>query len=236
MIAKRIIARLFLVFCAVTMNCQAQGTFQNLNFEAANLVAVPGGIAFGQALPNWAGFVGGVPQSAVLSNSYYLDTSGITIVTMDWPGYFDAGVISGGYSVLLQAGLSFSVDPVPADVSLAQSGTVPVTAQALYFRAYPGSVSGFLPLRVFIGGQNVSFTPLSTDPKSTLFGADIRPWQGIATTVDFTLLAQRPHFGNNYMFLDSIQFSDLPIPEPSSLSLLVLSALLLGKFRRRMRG
>jgi hypothetical protein len=46
--------------------------------------------------------------------------------------------------------------------------------------------------------------------------------------LDFTVPAGNPHVNNNYVFLDSIQFSNLPVPEPGILGLSALGALLLG--------
>lgn len=235
----RLLIGLIASHCVVDL--QAQGTFQNLGFESALPVAIPGDpgvVEFSSAFPGWLAYVGGVQQTFALSNRSYLDSSGIAIVDSNWPGYLgpNSGVIAGNFSALLQAGLSLSVNPVPADTMLSQIGLVPVDAQTLRFRAYSASESGFLPLRLAVGGQNLTFVPLVTDPKFTLFGADIRPWQGLSATIDFTLLAQRPHFINNYMFLDSINFSNVPIPEPSVIGLFNLGALFLGWRLRCRRG
>jgi hypothetical protein len=62
----------------------------------------------------------------------------------------------------------------------------------------------------------------------TLYAADIRSLAGQTAELDFTLLAQRPHVIDYFLFLDSIQFSNAPVPEPSILSLSALGALLVG--------
>jgi hypothetical protein len=69
---------------------------------------------------------------------------------------------------------------------------------------------------------------LATGNNYTLFGADIQSWQGLSAELSFTMIAERPHVDNLYVFLDSIQFSDQPVPEPSTFCLLGLGALLLG--------
>jgi hypothetical protein len=65
-----------------------QGTFQNLGFESASVVAIPGQLVpFGTAFPGWVGYVGGVQQTTALYNSIYLDSSVISIIDSGWPHY-----------------------------------------------------------------------------------------------------------------------------------------------------
>jgi len=89
---------------------------------------------------------------------------------------------------------------------------VPVSAESLRFRtsAFPW----FSLLKVQLGGQDLTFVPLASGTNFTLFGADIRAWQGQVARLDFTAIAERPHVNNHYLFLDSIVFSTQPIPEP----------------------
>ena len=65
-----------------------------------------------------------------------------------------------------------------------------------------------------LGGQQLALTALASETNYTLFGADIRSWAGQPAELDFTILTDRPHAVNHYAFLDSIEFSDLAIPEP----------------------
>jgi hypothetical protein len=82
-----------------------------------------------------------------------------------------------------------------------------------------------VPCWYFSGGQRLSLSPLASGANFTLFGADVRAWQGLLARLDFTAHAQSPHVLNNNITLDSITFSDVPIPEPSTFCLVGLGAL-----------
>jgi len=224
---KHLLASLVVMYGVAS--AEAQGTFQNLGFESASLVPIPGDpddrVQFGNAFPGWVGYVGDVPQTAALYNRIYLDTSGISIVDHSF-GLF-SGVIEGNFTALLIAGVT-GVFATPADTTLSQTSLVPVSAESLRFRAY--SPSGF-PLKVVLGGQQLSLTPLESGTNYTLYGADVHAWQGQIAQLDFILHAQRPHVDNNYLLLDSIQLSPQAIPEPSAFGLLGLGVLCFGKWR-----
>ena len=81
---------------------------------------------------------------------------------------------------------------------------------------------------VTLGGQQLSLTVLGSGANYTLYGADIQAMAGQTAELDFTLLAQNPHVDNNYAFLDSIQFSNQPVPEPGVVGLWALGAVLFG--------
>ena len=118
----------------------------------------------------------------------------------------------------------------PADTTFSQSSLVPIIAQSLQFKASSPDSFGLAipPLVVMLGGQQLSYFPLGSGANYTLYGADIHTLAGQTSELDFTVRAPIPHSGNNYVFLDSIQFSNLPIPEPSVFGLSALGALLLG--------
>jgi hypothetical protein len=69
---------------------------------------------------------------------------------------------------------------------------------------------------------------LQTGANYILYGADIHAWEGQTAELDFTAFAQRPHIGDTYLYLDSIQFSAQGVPEPGVLGLSALGALLVG--------
>ena len=215
---------------AFSFAAHGQGTFQNLGFEAASLVPIPGDgfgrVQFDAAFPNWIGYVGGVQQGSALYNSTFLDSAGIGIIDNNFPGTFNAsaGVLAGSYSAILQAGVSLNnPSPTLVDTTLSQTSLVPVSANSLRFRVYywPN------PLLIFLGGQRLPLVELQSAANYTLLGADVRAWQGQVARLDFHLLHPLA-FINNTIKLDAIQFSVQPIPEPATFGLIALGAVALG--------
>ena len=210
----------------------SQGTFQNLGFESASLVPISANrVQFAPAFPGWTGSIGGVQQTGALYNDITLDTSAISIIDHSWSNPFGGpgGIMEGNFTAILIAGLtSLPYGNQPVDVTLAQTGVVPVGTESLQFRAYALYSYPFDPFAVTLGGQTLSLIPLESGPNYTLYGADIRALAGQSAELDFTLFAQRPHMGNNYLYLDSIQFCAEAVPEPSVFGLSALGALLLG--------
>ena len=208
-----------------------QDNFQNLGFESAVLVPTSANmVQFAPAFPGWTGSEGGVALGTALYNFWYLDSSAITILDHGWPSSLGVtGPIAGNYSALLQAGIGGPGQGTPADTTLSQTGLVPAGAKSLQFKAYdPFDLSPFVPLVVTLGGQRLSLTPLASGANYTLYGADIHALAGATAELDFTVPAGNPHVNNNYVFLDSIQFSTVAIPEPGVFGLFALGALLLG--------
>ncbi len=216
--AIRLVAGLALIASA-----RAQGTFQNLGFESAVLVRLPGDpysrVQFAAAFPGWAGYVAGVPLDAALYNAEFLDSSGISIVDRTFP------VIQGNYTAILQAGNGLATFE-PADVTLSQTGLVPSGTRYLLFEARFSYGRPPTSFAVTLGGQNLSLVPLSTSLGNTLYSADITQWAGQMARLDFTLFAGRPHIDNAFLTLDSIQFS--PVPEPSAFGVLAMGVGVLG--------
>lgn len=229
------------ILCAgvvsLAFQTEAQGTFQNLGFESALLVPVPGdpygSVQFVSAFPGWTGYIATVQQTNALYNFTFLDTSAISVIDTNPIGW-QVGVFQGAYTAILQAGLAYA-QPA-ADTILQQTGSVPPGAQSLQFWAFldlPGGVNSFI---VEVGGQSLSLVPLQTAGNYTLYGADIHSFAGQPVDLRFTVLAQNPHQANNTVFLDAIFFSDQVIPEPRTVGLFGLGALLLGwRFRRRLK-
>jgi hypothetical protein len=206
-----------------------QPAFQNLSFESA--VFVPANldlyrrVQFPSAFPGWTGYVGGVPESLALTNNMFLNSSGIGLITTEWPyGGQIGGPISGNFTAFLQAGLRLFSDPLePANAALAQTGFVPSTAQSLRFRALKDGPFGSAPgeLVVTLGGQPLQLIELGTGGNYTQYTSDIHGWSGQVAELRFTAtLPPDPFAGNNNWFLDSIVFSDVAVPESSSFLLL----------------
>jgi hypothetical protein len=212
--------------CAVAVSARAQGSFQNLGFEAATIVLGAGGYQFSPAFPGWSGYVGEVQQTAALYNNLYLDTSGISIIDRGFTlsGRY-GGVIEGNYTAILMAGED-------GDVALSQTSLVPVAAQSLWFKAGPNP---FLFLQVTLGGAKLPLIPKGSGTNYTLYAADISSFAGQTAELDFTAIAERPYGGERYVFLDSVEFSDQAIPEPGVVGLLALGILLVAGRRNRAR-
>jgi len=224
------------VLLVVVAACSAfaQGTFQNLDFEQPTLLLIPGdpygSVQFAPAFPGWTGIVGGISQSNALYNNLFLDSSGIAILDH---GFRYAVILEGNFTAVLQAGPGLGSQP--ADTTLWQTGLIPVGSQSLRFIAYDDYFRG--TFSVSMGGQTLALIPLSAGTNYTLYGADISAWAGKAAQLSFTAFAGPPHVtGENALYLDSIDFSDVAIPEPSVLTLAALGTLFLTwRLRHRIR-
>jgi len=201
---------LWLAIVSAGFIAQAQGTFQNLGFESANVSGYPpGGIPATNAIPGWTAYLGQFQSTQMLYNTVSLGSPAISI--------HDAASsylpILGNYSVILQS--------TPGGPSLTSSvgqiGQIPSSAMSLIF--YGSS------LQVSFNGQPLAITQLGSSPAYSILGADISAFGGQTGELKFSL----PNFSFGAMsYLDNIQFSNQPIPEPSVLGLLALGALLLG--------
>jgi len=128
-------------FCLATMmaalSVQAQGTFQNLNFEQANPVIVAGspyypyGVTVASALPDLTATIGPVQLTQITQNDPTLGGPWVMLVGPGFePGY---APIDGYYSVMLQGTFDSSL---PA---ISQTGLITAGTQSLLFEAQPGS-------------------------------------------------------------------------------------------------
>ena len=217
----------------------AQG-FVNLGFESAHFIPIPGDpynrVQFVQAFPGWTGTVAGIPLTGALSNEVFLDTAGIAIIDRNWTnsaaytlGFLSGTLIQGNYTAILMSGsLTNNVNGV--DTSLSQTSLVPIGMQSLFFKAYTvfDSSGAFA---VTLGGQTLPLSVQGVGTNYTLYGADIGAFAGLTNTLSFTVFGENPHVNDEYLFLDSIQFSPQSIPEPNTLALGAFGALFFG-FRR----
>jgi hypothetical protein len=237
-----------IIFTAALLSLAESGFpqgFTNLNFESATIVQTGGSsVQFNQAFPGWTGTVGGVQQTLALYNDVYLDTAGIAIIDHNWTnsaaynnggGYPPiSGLIQGNYTAILMSGNTSGANPQPADTTLSQTSLVPIGIQSLQFKAYEAfdSLGSFA---VTLGGQTLSLTTLGTGADYTLYGANVSQWAGQTAQLAFTAFGENPHVDDEYLYLDSIQFSTQSVPEPSAFALAALGALFLGFDRRKRR-
>ncbi len=201
---------------AASLNGWSQGTFQNLGFEDATLIPIPGdpsgSVEFSAAFPGWTGYVGGQMQRSTIPNGVPIGEAHPFISIMAPPGWI---AWQGSYEVGFGAGTDASGSYIP--VALTQVGQVPVGAMSMQFLARFASA-----ISVFLGGQQLSLVPLGSGPgTSRLYGADVSIYAGQTLELRF-----QPGLGIDY--LDDIQFSSMPIPEPSTAWLGALGAGLLG--------
>jgi hypothetical protein len=211
----------------------AQGTFQNLGFELAALAPVSGQppfYYFVQAFPGWTGYVGGVQEGLTVYNQLAMSTAGFSIVDTAYrplPGYGSTGgLIQGSYTAVLMSGVT-GVNQ-SSDATIAQTGLVPAGTESLRFKAQFAPFSSSGSFGVTLGGQALSLIPVASGTNYTLYAADIHTLAGQTAELNFTVFAHPQQFASDYLFLDSIQFSNQPVPEPGAFALSALGALLLG--------
>jgi hypothetical protein len=202
----------------------SQGTFQNLDFESPILPLVSSGnpnfnfVYISNAMPGWSGYVGAEQQSSVLYNNEFLGTA---VIAFNGPGATKL-ILGGSYTVLLQPGSGPTGMHVGA--AIAQMGTIPSDALSLRFFSSLNPIGG--QLEIAIDGQNLPFFALSQGPNYTIYGSDISGFAGQMHELRFTTLYTGT--GPNNVYLDSISFSPVAIPEPSVFGLFALATLLFG--------
>jgi hypothetical protein len=172
--------------------------------------------------------VGGVQQFVAVYNGLFLDTAGFSIIDGGFTNPFGepGGLIQGNFTAVLMSGITGVLQP--ADATLAQTGLVPAGTESLRFRAHLDNLSSSDTFSVALGGQTLSLIPLQAGANFIIYEADIHTWAGQTAELDFTCIAQRPHHSDTYLYLDSIQFSTVTVPEPGVFGLSALGALLLG--------
>ncbi len=222
---------------ATACTLHSQGTFQNLNFESPapplsptdpSLPKVP----FANAFPGWVGYVGTNQSANVRFGGINLDTATLALLTNSVVIPQTAPLIEGSYTAVLQpqrdpANIS-SGSLVP--VSLSQSGLVPADSQSLLFKAFTAGTA----FAVSLAGVNIPVYSLETFPTYTLYGGDISAFANSVAELRFTAFPNN-YPGSTVFALDSIQFSNQSIPEPSTLGLLGLGALVFGGYSQRRR-
>ena len=208
----------------------AQGTFQNLDFESANIPINPGlYIPFNNALPGWTGSLGPYSATEAAYNEIAGGFATVSIIDGSSRSYSNS-VIDGNYTAAISAGFAGTSFVATA---VSQTAQTPVTARSLIFTAQ--SFSSISALKVTFAGQDIPFFLLGSGENFQTYGADISPFAGMTGELRFS---ENPTFTHvtTTVLLDNIQFSDVAIPEPSVLTLSGLSTLLLTwRFLRQPR-
>jgi hypothetical protein len=224
----KLIAGFSIVFLAM-LSAHAQGPFQNLDFESANLSPIPSGqyggdVPITSALPGWSASIGGVQVTQVLQNNSTIGTASIDILGPNLNSV-EPGIIDGNYTVFLQA---FNVGQ--GNMSLWQNGTVPANARSLQFSAW-SYLPPFAAFTVSFDGNTLSAVLLSSGQTAagqpySVYGVNIAPYADETGQLEFTSLANNN--GPSWIELDDILFSTTPVPEPNILALTTIGWLLFG--------
>jgi hypothetical protein len=206
-----------------TVPVHAQGTFQNLDFESADLSnrdPVTGKFSVSQALPHWQVSENGVAATDIFLNGIALNLWEVSI--HDGNG-FGFQPLSGKYSVFLQSGEHPSGTHGYAEIS--QIGTLATDTHSVLFAATKDQVA----LNVSFNGQPLQTIALQDHGTYQTFGADISAFAGQTGELSFT--APYP----TWTLIDAIQFSTTSIPEPSTLGMFAIGCgvLLTVKDKRR---
>jgi hypothetical protein len=199
----------------------AKGTFQNLDFESANIPSGTqprSGVPMTNALPGWSATYrspsGTVQAPGVIYDAVSLGGALICIIDPlngDIP-------LQGDYSVYLFAG------GIVNDTSsiISQTGLLPSGAMSLQVKMSWHET----PPVITLGGQVVNMLPLQTMPNYTLYEGDISPFAGQVQTLSITESPVYLQVPPSWVLLDDIRF--VRIPEPGIFTLSALGALLIG--------
>jgi len=218
-------AKLLFALLILCRSGHAQG-FINLDFESAHLSsygAGPASVPALSAVPGWTVYYQGNPYPYILYNAVSL--GGAAVILEGTNADYPLPPIQGNWFVHIQGGWSNG-----GSAGIGQTGQIPIDAQTLVFwGSYENMIISF-------SGQPLTFAVLGGTPNYTIYGADISAYAGQIGELLFTGLdgSSRPGpfpYGGGG-FIDNIQFSPSPVPEPSNLALGVLGGLLLLKLPR----
>ena len=200
-------------------------SFQNLKFEQANPFYIGNQdypvVTISSAVPDWTVYstVDSYGDYSQQTTCFYgtisLGGTGLTLIGPATPSN-EATAIDGHYSVFLQT-------YAPNNwVSISQTGLIPSGTQSLIFEATGGEVPF---LSVQIGTQTVPFSAIGSGANYTLFAANISAWAGDVEPLTFT--AYSSGYPDSWE-LDDISFSPTAVPEPRTLALSGLGAMIFG--------
>jgi len=208
-----------------TVGAQGTTAFQNLNFEAANLIGYSPRdlVPITSAMPGWSAFWGTMQSQTVGYDAINLSAGIISIIDSASPPFAPAP-LQGKYSALLE-GSSSTSGLYPATIS--QTGLVPAGIQSLAVDMFWESA----PPVVTLGGQNITMVPIKTFPTYTLYAGNIAAFAGQSATLSFTAPAPTPVGSiQTFLVLDNIMFSTASVPEPGTLALFLIGTLFTGIF------
>ncbi|HEY9170868.1 MAG TPA: hypothetical protein VI136_01130 [Verrucomicrobiae bacterium] len=211
------------VWLFVPVVAQCQGTFKNLNFESPLTPLVPIGpfneVAATSAVPGWTVYLGTSIYPQVRYNQVSIGTAAVSLIG---PGQAN-GVLEGAYTVALYPGPS----PLAAErvsTSVEQSGEIPSDARSVSFDVI--LFAGVGQVSVSFLDHALAIVPLESAPaipgslQHVRFGADVSGFAGLFGALRFTVPPLTGYA--NTIYLDAIEFSSSPIPEPARGTLFAL--------------
>jgi PEP-CTERM motif len=197
-----------------TTIASGQGTFQNLDFEEAGLYVSPTAVGtWGDfvdpalAFPGWSvgGLTNGQYRTVTGYNTLSLGAPAVILMGPNFPNRAGYAPLEGSYSVLLQY---FGIGAGP---SLNQIGQLPSDARSI-------SLSGWA--HISLNGIDISLIQID----GGRFAGDVTPFAGSTAQLTLSTSSQ----SGEWLYFDDIQFSNQPIPEPSTSGLFLLGALAIG--------
>jgi hypothetical protein len=199
-------------------------SFVNLDFEDTTLPPPANRnqaefVPFTNAFPGWTGYIASTPTNQAAYNGVSLGAALVALISTQTGTFSQSNnVINGNFTaVLCSGGNSLFVS-----AALAQSGLIPIGTQSLMFDL--GANSSLDGLSVTFDDQNLSLIPFYAGPNYETYIANISAYAGMTGELRFT--ESPTSFPFNFAYLDDIQFSPSPVPEPSMFSLSVAGALL----------
>ena len=217
----------------LTFDVKAQGIFQNLGFESANLSPAPpeqypNFVPIASAMPGWTGYLGSSLQTQVEYNVTTIGDANIAILGPTW-STTEPGIIDGNYSALLEAG---AVPGGLGAASIEQTGTIPANAESIQLKAWMyGNQSDF---GISFAGSNLTPVLLSSAANYNIYGVNIAPYAGQTGTLEFS--ANFDTQGATWVNLDDITFSSTAVtPEPNAMVLILTGGVAFASRRWRSK-
>ncbi len=215
----RLVTSLVAVLIATLETTSAQSTFQNLDFESANIPpGTPPGTVLpaSDALPGWTCYFG---VNQLTGIAYDVTTGNDAKISIHDANSLYVQPLQGNYTV------AFQIPPGTTFSAIAQVGTIPSGARSLQFYDKYG-----IPTVQF-GGQQLGLALLATTPAYSIYAVDVTGFAGQTGELRFTIGG----------LLDNIAFSSQAIPEPgvtalAGLGIAVLSLRLTGWFNKSMKA
>lgn len=193
--------------------------FVNLDFESAMVSGyspqstISGTLAFpGWTLAGNQAFYDGISLGGALVSVNDINTGN---------GF---SPLDGNFSAFLFGGI------FNTPVSISQTALVPVGTTTI--ELWQGTFMGLGSFQLSLNGQIISMTTISSQSGYVLRAGDISAFAGSSATLQITALGVPTGPGPNPVLLDNIQFSSNPIPEPGTVSLLVIGLMGLLWHRR----